>query len=563
MEEKNNNLLLYGILAIVIIAAVSVYLYRVSNQVYSISVDVKNITTTRIYPYQTIHLNVTIGNRGAQVVSGMFVNLYSNNSEVGSYKVSLPAHTNTHIIANYTYKYSGNYSFKAVADPAHVLNIADRNTTQSGIIITVLSPAQPEIYTSIPNNGINYTQSFTISSGGVALVSYIDNFYNLSVAEGMLGINRQIFNPFFSDIQGMVSNVNGAYAKYSNGEKAYVVWLQGIANNQTISTVLNTFRLKHTTSSTGGVVKDYYVDNSTTSICSFYQDGWTKVIMYYNASEPSTCLSVTMENYTPTTSSRIIAALKNNTQLEHYQTGFYYTNYSSLGSSIIDSNSTIGFVNLFQNSYGLFLSTVLGRTRAFDTNSNVTCAGLIYRNGTNNICSSYVMPIKTANASISLINTSELTANYIIELYSLVNTSTLLNAHYNGAHLINALDINESSVNFTSPFKNSCNLNNASIGCKVKSFNNANNTGVVSITNNFSSGIRIKSVACYMPGERVNETQSVNVTPSSLANLTVRCYNVPIPATSAVSSYTFIMNYTLLNRSRLAIGVLNVSNLAS
>ncbi len=563
MEEKNNNLLLYGILVIVIIAAVSIYLYRISNQVYSISVDVKNITTTRIYPYQTIHLNVTIANRGVQAVSDMFVNLYSNNSEVGSYKVSLPARTSTHILANYTYNYSGNYSFEAVADPAHVLNIVNRNTTQSGILITVLPPSQPEIYTSIPNNGINYTQSFTLSSGGVALVSYLDNFYNLSVAEGMLGINRQIFDPLFSDIQGMVTNVNGAYAEYNSGEKAYVVWLQGIANNQTINTVLNTFRFQHTTSSADGVVKDYYIDNSTTSICSFYQDGWTKVIVYYNASEPFTCLSVTAKNYTPTTSSRIIASLKNDTQLEHYQTGFYYTNYSSLGSSLIDSNSTLGFVNLFQNSYGLFLSTILGRPKPFNTSSNVTCSGLIYRNGTNNICSSYVLPIKTANSSISLINTSELTSNYIIELYSLVNTSDLLNAHYNGAHLINALDINESSVNFTSPFKNSCNLNNASIGCRVESFNNANNTGVVRITNNFSSEIRIKSVACYMPGERVNETQSVNVTPSSLANLTVRCYNVPIPATSAVSSYTFVMNYTLLNKSRLAVGVLNVSNLAS
>lgn len=561
MENKSRNLLLYGILAIIIIASVSVYLYRVVNQSYEISVSISNMTSTTVYPYQPLRFNITISNYGSNPVSGMLLSIYSNNSAVGTYKVTLPAHTSTHLVENYTYQYNGTYPFKAVADPARVLNIADRNRTQASIAITVLKPASPNVYTSIPNNGINYTQSFSLFSGGVALVAYIDNFYNISISSGVLGTNHQIFQPLFSDLRGGVENMNGAFAKYSNGTNAYSIWIQGTADNSTVSTVLNTFRLPHRTVSINGTPVDFYLVSNTTSLCSLYRGGWTRITTYDNASGSGTCLSSAGRNFTPTESNLLVKTMKNDTSLLHYQSGFYYKNISILGSSLISSDSGFGFVNLFQNSFGLFLSTILQRNAPFNTTPNVTCAGLIYRNGTNNICSTYVSPIKTENASIALINTTELTGNYLIELYSLVNSSDLLNAHYNGAHLVAALGVNETSANFSSPFKNSCNLNNASIGCSVERYS-SNNTATVGLTNNFSSAMRINSVACYMPGERVNETVGLDVSAASSVNFTVQCYSIPVGLTSAITSYTLVLNYTITNKTRLAVGFLNVSNYA-
>lgn len=562
-NEKRTNLLLYGILAIIIVASVSIYLYRVSNQSYSISVSISNVTRTTVYPYQPLQFNITISNEGSNPVSGMLLNIYSNNSEIGSYKVTLPARMSTHLLENYTYQDNGTYPFKVVADPARVLNIADRGSAQAGTVVTVLRPSPPNVYTSIPNNGINLTQSFSLSSGGLSFIAYLSEYYNISMAEGMLGTNHHIFQPLFSDLQGSVVNSNGAFATYDNGSEAYSFWIQGTADNNTINTVMSTFRLPHKAENINGTPVDYYVISNTTSLCSLYQGGWTKITTFYNASGSGTCLSFAGRNFTQTESSLLVHTLKNDTALLHYQSGFYYKNVSILGSSLISSRSAFGFVNLFQNSYGLFLSSMLNRYAPINTTQNVTCAGLIYRNGTNNICSAYVSPVKVNNASITLINSTELAKNYLVEMYSLVNTSSLLNAHYNAAHLIVALGINESSANFITPFKNSCGLNNASIGCKIEEYNSTGNSAVVSIANNFSSAMRINTADCYMPGEQSNESVGVSIPASDSANFTVKCHLLPLGITSAVTSYTLVMNYTLLNKTRLAVGFLNISNYAS
>ncbi len=563
MDAKSKNILFYGILAIVVVAAFSAYFYMSSSQVYSIAVKMSMLNpSSQYYPYQTSFFNITVYNKGGNSVSGMIVNFYSNGSVVNSYKVSLPPHKNVSVTANYTYSIPGNYVFSAVADPAHILNIQNRAEARAAFNIRVLPAAVPNVYTSIPNNGTNFTQTFTLSSSGMEFASFMSKYYNLSIVSGMIGVPKSITEPLFADLGSLVVNANGAFSTYQNGTKAYALWLQGYLDKQTADAVLGTFRVRTRNASISGSNATLYKISNTTSVCTVYSGGWTKIISYYNNSYSSTCLSLLGVNYTPSESSAFISALKNNTDLSHYQSGFVYKNSTDLGTSLFRSGNGlhVGFANLFEEApYGLFISSMVKNSEPRNISSNLTCSGLIYYNGTSNVCSAYIASSE-ANSTFSLINSSEVLRNYTISMYSLVNVTNLLSAHYNSAHLIRALGINSSSESWSSALKNSCELNNASIGCKVSSFNYANNTADVSIANNFSSPLRINRASCYMPGLETNETVNESASPSNSISFEVPCRSISVPIASAITSYIFVVNYTIQNKSAVAVGTLNVTN---
>jgi hypothetical protein len=564
MDSKNKNILFYGGLAIAIIAVLSIYLYLHTSAVYNVAVSITPINPqAQYYPYQTSYFNITVYNKGGNAVSGMTVNLYANNSVADSYKVSLPPHEQASITANYTYVSPGKYTFQAVADPAKLLNLQNRSAAQASVSAVIAPAAVPDVYTSIPNNGINYTQTFTLSSGGMALAAFLSEHYNISIFNNVIGIPSSMSSALFSDLHSLVVNANGAFAVYGNGTKAYSLWLQGYLNNQTVESILGTFRVRSSNASINGMPVALYFSNNKTSVCAAYSDGWTKIVSYYNNSLPGTCLSIMSVNHNSTESAFFITKLKNDTLLTHYQSGFVYKNSSPLGSVLLstDSGKGIGFANLFEEApYGLFVSYMLKNPAPANLSSNLTCMGLIYHNNSNNICSAVVTAKPGSNSTFSLVNTSEVLKNYTIAFYSLVNTTNLLNAHYNGAHLISALGINESSENWTTAFKNTCSLNNASINCKIVNFDYSNNTAKVSITNGFPSQMRINTAACYLPGMELNSTIGLNIAPSNSLTFSLPCHFISVPITSAMTSYILVMNYTLLNKSRIAVGTLNVSN---
>ncbi|MGC8478570.1 MAG: CARDB domain-containing protein [Candidatus Micrarchaeia archaeon] len=563
MDAKSKNILFYGALAIIVVAAFSAYFYMSNNQVYNVAVSLSELNSSSIYyPYQTSLFNITIYNKGSNGVSGMVVNFYSNGSVVNSYKVSLPPHKNVSIKANYTYSLPGNYVFSAVADPAHLLNLENRPASHASLNVVVYPASLPNVYTSIPNNGINYTQTFTLSSSGMAFGSFIYKYYNISLVSGMIGIPSSITEPLFADLSSLVENANGAFSIYHNGTKAYSLWLQGYLNKQTVDTILSTFRLESHNSTLRNSTITFYKVNNATSVCTLYSGGWTKMISYYNNSYNATCLSLLLTNYTPTESSALISLLKNNTEIRHYQSGFVYKNSTYLGTSLFSfGNSTgIGFANMFEEApYGLFISSIIKNPVPMNISSNLTCRGLIYANGTSSICSSLVIPYKSNN-TFYLINSSEILRNYTVLMYSLVNSSELVSAHYNSAHLIYALGINSSAEKWSSALQNVCSLNNASIKCSVHSFDYADNTANVSIENGFAFPLHINSASCYMPGLETNETVNATLLPTNSVSFELPCHTLSVPLASAMTSYILVVNYTIQNKSHIGVGALNVTN---
>ncbi|MEM3876238.1 MAG: hypothetical protein QXP24_00720, partial [Candidatus Micrarchaeaceae archaeon] len=82
----------------------------------------------------------------------------------------------------------------------------------------------------------------------------------------------------------------------------------------------------------------------------------------------------------------------------------------------------------------------------------------------------------------------------------------------------------------------------------------------MNITNNRNTSLKLNYDACYISGLQSNETINRTIAPHSSISQDVKCYNIPIPLLSAVTSYNLYINYTLDNRTGSAYGALNVTN---
>jgi CARDB len=563
------EILIYVILAIVIIAAV-VFVLNSSmifkSSTYNIKVSILGDNGSTVYPYQTSHFVVNVTNAGGAQVNGLLVGIYLNGIEQNESTVDLPAGKSITITKNYTYQYPGPFTFEAVADPGDLLPLANRSAAQSSITTNVAFPQVPNVYISIPNTNIIDTQSFTLNGGGAISASAVAQRYNISIVNKLFGPGETVSAKIYQDVYPYTANVYGAYAAYTNNTIAYSAWMSGTLDPQFISSVISSFGIKILQVNTPKQDFEYAKISNTTSMCLFYNGGWTKLVDYYNASvTPQTCANIVVSTYVPSETNTIVNLHNNNTMLSHLQSKFFYTNSTIGGSALEFTANNVTLTNIFENGFGVFISSVkhvlvpLNITGA----KNSTCYGLIYSNNGVNMCS-YAIPTRTYNYSLQygLINSSYITSNYIINMYSLVNGSELVAAHENAGDLFSALNVSGKSINWQLSFKNSCVFENSSIGCKFVSFDYKNNTAFFNITNKLSRSIKINQLNCELnpgfPNVTINKTIAANGT---LA-IGQYCNVVPETNVAAQSIYELILNYTYNNVTKIAIGNLNVTNQA-
>ena len=560
MDVRDTKLLYIVIAAVAVI--ILAYAYTSLNAPINITVHLEQVNPSNAtYPYQTTLMRILVSNNGSSYVKDLPLNLYINGRLLNSYTVSIPPSKLAVIDANYTYRSSGNYSFDAVADPAHVVSITNRSASQSSMAVNVLVPEHPNVYTAIPNNGINYTEAFSIFTPGISQLDVLDKIYNMSIAKNFYGVHDNEIGAVYSDLLGYIREINGAYVRYSNGTSSYVSWMQGDVSPAMVNIVLGTFRLDVTNHTTGGLVTSFAKTDPNTSICVTYVGGWTKIISYRNNSASNgTCLSFIGRNFSPTESNTLTNVLKSNTTLFNDKSKFLYTNSSQTGFIIEKSGTGLAIANLFQNSFGLF-ATYLKENKVPITLSavNSTCRGLIYNQSNTDICSIYEVPSATSN--FSLINTTEITPGYVVGIYSLVNKTNAILAHLNGASLIAHLGINQTPLLWESPFKNMCAFNNSSLGCKIEGINSTTTAVNLSITNGYNTTIHLTSAVCSLSKVASNQPLNLTIAPASSANIVVGCYTPPIPLASAQLSYALSLGYiTAGNRSVTATGYLNMTN---
>ena len=556
------NILLYAGAAIVVAVIVIAAAFLLSTPNYNVSVKLLTNSTPPIYPYQTSNFAILVANKGS-AVSDLVIGFYLNTSELNYYKISIPANKTVLIPANYTYTTNGIYRFSVVADPAHVLAIKDRNTTVSSNTLNVTQAEGANIFTSIPNNNIAYTQSFSFTSIGLESSSAAADRFNISVFSDLFAIPQAITTKIGENVFQGTAYANGAYARYLNGTAAYTLWLQGEATPQQVQYIASTFQVPSVQLKLQNVTAEFMKVSNTTSMCAFYSNGWTKIISYYNDSMGSTCGTVAASTYQPTESNTLVAALKANPKVPVYRSQFTYTNSTLVGSAIMYSNTTLGVANMFYNNFGFFTSVIQSNAQAKNRSANQTgvCRGLSYDNGTTNVCSVYVAPRAAVKANgYAMVNTTQIGARYILQLFSLVNQTNLVSAHVNGVSLIRALNISQNTTRWVSAFTNSCSVSNSSIPCRVTSFDYVNNTAYLNLTDMLGAPLHVNHAACYVPGERLNSTINDTLGIGQSLNLRLPCTTLPIPIVSPATSYLLQLNYTYNGITRSANGFLNVTN---
>jgi hypothetical protein len=563
---------LYAIIAIVVIAVVVViFATGILKGSYAVNVSLSQLGSNVTYPYQTVYYEANISNRGSGQINNMLVSFYLNGVQESSQMVSIPAGRSVSFRKNYTYSSPGPYSLDVVTDPGHVMNIADRTAAQNAITTNVSRPSLPDVYSSIPNSNISSTQSFTFDEQGIISSSAIAQRYNITLVNRFFGPDQGVSAKIFQNIYPFTANIYGAWAEYNGNSIAYTAWMQGTINPAIIEAVISSFgtRIENVSTSSGTV--GFAEINRTTSMCVFYSGGWTKMISYYNNSKSPTCATIAASQYNSNESAVLLAAIKNNSELTHFQSGFFYLNSSSLGSSLTYSKTNVTATNLFstnfRNGSGIFISSIkhVGSAINVSAAKNSTCFGLIYTSNTLSVCS-YFIPTRSSNYSalpFGMINTSYITPNYIINMYSLVNNTQLISAHENAAHLISLLGVNESSVVWNPVYKSGCHLTNQSsnsIGCVFDNFAYTNATAYFNITNGLPGSIRINRMNCELVGGYQNVTVNKTIAAYSSNEFAEPCNAPAVPISSIETSYELLINYTYKNTTRIINGTFNVSN---
>ncbi len=568
MVSKTNLMLYVGIAVVVAVVAFAAAIAFKPSGAYSVSVEVQpnGIMPATLYPFRTVYFTITINNTG-RTITNMPLSLYLNGALMGSYKVSIPARESATINENYTFTGNGTFEFDAVADPGDLLNIANRQAATGTVTYNVIAPQHPDLYTFLPNSGTADTHSFTLFVKGVALTSVLSRAYNVSAFSPFLGPSPGVMSTLLVDLVSSraINLVNGVSSTYSNGTSAYGLWIQGTLNATDISTILGTypFGSKEVTAA-GNTVFLSAVDN-TTSICTFNQNGWTKLLEYYNASAPGSCASVVSSSYAPTVGNVVSSMLGSSHKLNAYSGNFVYTNSSSEGVAI-DYNpaaNTLTLTNLFQNGYGSFASSITRTPPANVLALNDTCDGLVYADNSTGVqvCSVYVPAVLQGYTNDSLVDSSDIMTNYTLGLYSFVNSASTIDAHYNAAALISALGINETSAQWHSAFRNSCAFTNVSVGCSVLSFNATTDVASISIRNGMAGPMRINALGCYLTANTNRVPLNATVAPGASVTENMTCSANIVPIASATTSYVLAMNYTEGGTSALAYGTLNATNI--
>ncbi|MEM0201837.1 MAG: hypothetical protein QXR73_01520 [Candidatus Micrarchaeaceae archaeon] len=547
----NKNIVFYLVMAIIVIAIIYVLASIIIHPSYNIAVHLYNSSSANLYPFNTTDFAIVINNTGNSGVSDMLVGFYLDGSALHLYNASIPAHKGAVIYTNYTYTTNGTYSFSAIADPAHVLDIPNREAASSSITVNVSQNSGPEPYSSMPNNGMVSSYNFTLYQNTGPVFARLASSYNVSIINSELEPNITLMSSILSDIFGTINATHGAVADYSNGTSAYVLWLQGTTGPGIINKIIGSFGYRPNALANG--ITMFNLGNNT-SMCTYFEGGWTRIISYRSPSN-QTCSALSVL-YAPLRGNYVRSAINSTPYFVNYTDRFFYTNTTYLGGGVSEGSVSLSAFNIFQSPYGIFLSYI---NKTATNNSNPgKCMGLLSNNSA--VCSVDILPISGSSVPGALVKSEELTSNYRIELYSFVNTTNAVNAHLNAYDLIKALNISQPPLSWAPAFNNTCSIPVNGIACKVTAFNYTADTANLNITNNLNSSFRLNYDSCYISGLQVNETINNTIPSHSSLSSEVKCHNIPIPLLSAMTSYNLYVNYTLDNSTHSALGSLNVTN---
>lgn len=559
--KLNKNIIIYIIIGIVILIGTIFVINSFGNHSYSLTVNIKPFNSNGIlvynglYPYNTTFFRILINNTGKSKITDMPISVYLNGKMFKSYTVNIPKTEGASIHFNYTFRNSGNSTFKAIADPAGLLNIKNRNFSSNTLIMYINKPINPSQYLAISQYNITDTQDTVMASQGMAIAFLFGNVYNSTLF-------TDIYGPFVSSmllnyLSPYTTAAYAAYAEYKNGGKAYTAWIQGTLSPHVIAVLLKTRDISVKSKMINNTELRYGSMKNDTIFCIDSKGGWTRFAFY------SEIVNQTCDNFvngSKAYAAHIITnAINNSNSILKYQNKFVYNNSKSLGSSIRVKNGNVSIINLFYNKHGYF-APVVKKLNYIPENFKPVCYGIIY-NETNNtsICESSIVGLKYLKG-YALTNATEFFKDYKFTIYSLINSTEIRTSYLNSINLINSLKINQTPISFTSFFKNDCSTENKKVKCGLTSFNHTTNIAYLSIHNLFNKTIRLNNGVCYFVfgNEQILNT---TITTNSIENIKLNCGSVGSSVIGAMTNYHIRLNYTYNGIRNTINGTLNVTNM--
>ncbi len=502
----NREIYLWALFFIAVIAGALYFRYYYQPGI-NLSLKV-NAAQGSAFPYQKVDVPITLTNVGGSPITNLSFGVFVNGQLHTLYKVTLPPRRNVTIPFNLTFSGSGKYNVEAIADPDKLYNIVNRSSVQDNVSIYVYNDSADRPYEYLPSGAVA-RQDGSMDNFGFDAASYLEQNYNISQYSvfKMTQVNG-FLEPIINLTSAYIRNLSYSYAVYENGT-AYSLWMNGYVEPGIIGIAARAANLSTATAGTGvGNVTLVYINGNTT-VCSWYEGGWIKVLAY-EGNAPCTSL------------------------LGHNSTGLYWTlvgskPYSGL-TRIYNGSADANF-----SSWSLLTKVAsagtlkLGGNRAVTLASvssnqsvNSTCYGVISTLNGTNFCSIYLLQSGGIIRNLSLIRTYAVVNSYNLSVLALTNTSAIESQIGESMALINGLDVYGKSVNFTSGVKNTC-LFNANFTCTNATL--MNDTLYIKLRSLVSSPINITGISCFWntPGPRASENYSLAFNQS--ADISALCYN--------------------------------------
>lgn len=527
-------------IAVIVVIAIAALLFRYLYQPsIEIGISVHGSVPAHLYPYQKVMLSILATNNGTSAINNMSLGVFVNGNLSTLYKITLPTGKQTTIYYNYSPTAPGAYNISVQADPAKVYDIVDRQQSEGSFAFSTDPASAPQAESVLPGNA-TYASYKTLSAGGYAISSYIyDNYGTGMFAALPGGPAGRFIEPVLNVTYSYIKNMSIASAQYANGS-AYSLWLRGYLSPSIFSVAAKGAELNYTfvETSTGNVT---YIDmHNGTSFCSWYGQGWLKVLAVSNE---GSCISILNGSVGANASARA-----NNVS-------------ASFGSRLVPSNTTplstfngtdmLGTyaASLFMPNNVSFVSESITNQ---STSSNI-CYGVISNYDNVSYCSTYLVPVNGSLGSTALIETTAYRGGYNISAFSLINASLALSQIPVAENMLSGLNITGPSIAYLSGISNTCSLGSA-FACYGLTYNNG--TISFNMTNLLGQTARINNAGCYKFANEFPKLENVTLAHNASMQMSLRCYNISTPITGvALNLHTNIgINYTVNGTTQDEIG---------
>ena len=497
------------------VIVISLYFRLYYQAPISLNISMPSYNTTKVYPYQQVSIPITISNTGSSSFSNLTFGLYINGNVSTVYKASIPGSKQALMHFNFTPKSAGTYKISFIADPSKLYNIINRRTARANTTITV-SPQQAAAPYANFNKGALGVDTFELSPLGFAVSTFLVN--NFSTTRFSLTTSTNVDNfiyPAVDVYMPYIKKIAVAHAYYTNYSLASI-WISGYINPDSLDQVAIGKGINVTLSGNVSLIK---LGNSTTA-CSWYSGGWTKVLISILG---NSCLS-----YLNKTSAFNYSALYNTLNDK---------NTSILNYSGYISNLTYSGDILYKNKTFLYQSLMHGGK---GVNFSNTCYGNILNISNTSYCSTNLI-----SGNFMLSKVTKLIGNYNVSVWALTNTSNIEQGSSYALGLAEAYNLTGNKTVFVSAFVNKCYLE-ASLPCSSPAFNYNNIT--ISFSNDFNEPVTINTLGCFLAGNYTPSELGLTVAPGKSASISATCYNNGATLSGIVPlglEFSLVLNYTV------------------